>query len=80
MSRSLGRSLLLPATGMASQDPLELAGDLLAVNYRFSQEHENIVVEPRVGYLDLLARGGPIYAVQFSSVSLQPIRSEFAGP
>ena len=34
----------------------------LAVNYGLSQDGENIVITPRVSYLDLLARGGPIHS------------------
>jgi hypothetical protein len=62
---AIGLNVSLLETQNSSDDPLELGGDLMAVNYRFSQEHENIVVTPRVGYLDLVAHGGPIYAAQF---------------
>jgi hypothetical protein len=37
----------------------------LAVNYGLSQDGENMIIAPRVSYLDLLARGGPIHSVVF---------------
>jgi hypothetical protein len=62
---AIGLDVSLLETQNSSDDPLGLAGDPWAVNYRLSRENENIIIAPRVGYLDLLARGGPIYAAYY---------------
>jgi hypothetical protein len=49
---------------METENSLDV-GHPLTVNYELSRDGENIVIVPRVDYLDLLGRGGPVKSVPF---------------